>query len=932
MNNIQVVANTSFLGETGYNAHSQNFFVNLNKLIPTRIRNYTYVPKFTEFEKQHLHMLIEQDFQDPPYKIGTPFNPNPNDTIVNIVLNESHHYFFYDEYKSPMIAYNVWESTRQTPEFFNRILEYDQFWCPTECQRQWTIDQGYPEDRVKVVPEGVNGKIFLPGVSSKEKDELFNKYNIPEQSFVFMIFGRFDYRKSIQEMIAAWHHKFGNIDNCYLVISVDNPFSTDKLKSTEDRLKHYKLEHERIRILHFPPRYEYIKWLQYGSCLLSCSRAEGWNLPLIEALACGTPVICSDWGPHLEFANGIAYKVNVPNELPPKHVYMLGDDFDIGVWGEPDFDHLESVMQYVYKNYTGCKTQTLYLSRYLRELYTWDNAARKAETHINKLVELKPYIFTPKKEVSENEIKLNLGCGTDIKPGYINIDRYNNTGKVDLKSDIGDLPFGDGTVDEIFASHIFEHIGLMDMYAVLTEWRRVLADKGRFILRLPNLEHEVNIWLNAPDDKKWLEVGKIFGGQTHDGNTHFCGFNIGSLKSLLERFNFYIDHIGLANRGYGEEIQCTAIKLPDKNFNPSKYICHFVDGPFIDIQGGSEDKAYYQIDFLDPDNEASVHQTTLSINNWTRPHRKYFTNWLVKVRRNGIYKFKHAFDLKNKKVLISFDTKSIGDSIAFIPAVEEFRKKHQCNIIVSTFWNKLFEGHPTYKYLKFIEPGTVVKNLYASYTIGCYEGDFNKNINDWRTVPLGKVATDTLGLEYKEIMADLAIKPGSRDIKEKYVTLSEFSTFQCKFWNRENGWQTIVDYLNSIGYRVVVVSKEETNLKNIINRTNRSIENSITTIYHSECMLTVSTGPAWIAWALRKPVVLISGFSAEFAEFQTNCERVINKSVCNSCFNDVSNNFDRGQWDWCPRHKGTPHQYECTKEIFPEMVIERINKTLKIGE
>jgi glycosyltransferase involved in cell wall biosynthesis len=135
-------------------------------------------------------------------------------------LNESHHYFFYDQYESPMIAYNVWEATKQIPQFFNRMLEFDQFWCPTEWQRQCTIEQGYPEHRVKVVPEAVNGNLFRPLIG-KERDNirksLCNKYNIPEDHMIFMIFGRWDYRKSIKEIVEVFLSAFNDDDKATLV-------------------------------------------------------------------------------------------------------------------------------------------------------------------------------------------------------------------------------------------------------------------------------------------------------------------------------------------------------------------------------------------------------------------------------------------------------------------------------------------------------------------------------------------------------------------------------------------------------------------------------------------------------------------------------------------------------------------------------------------
>jgi len=382
---IQVIGNTSFLGHTGYAAHSRNFFTHLNKIIPVRIRNYTHVKDILYLKQEERDMIIEQTWQNPPYKIGRPFIPNPQDTQVNIVLNESHHHYFYDHYESPMIAYNVWEASRQLPQYFNRILEYDQFWCPTECQKQWTVDQGYPADRVKVVPEGVNGHVFKPPTNSTGRAELCAKYNIPVTAFIFMIFGRWDTRKSVTEMVRSFVENFGNEGNTYLVLSADNPFSVDGMKSTEERLNHHGLENEFIKVLHFPPREEYIQWMQHGDCLLSCSRSEGWNLPLLEAIACGTVSICSNWGPHLEFADGISYKVDVPKELPPRDVFMLGDKYDLGVWGEPDFDHLGHVMRKVHEDFAVCNEHALKMSKGIRDLYTWENAAKKAEGYINEL-------------------------------------------------------------------------------------------------------------------------------------------------------------------------------------------------------------------------------------------------------------------------------------------------------------------------------------------------------------------------------------------------------------------------------------------------------------------------------------------------------------------------------------------------------------------
>ena len=934
--NTKILGHTSFLGFTGYNNHSRNFFTHLNKHYPTRIRNYTHCSDLTYLTEEQKNMIIEQTWNHEPFKVGLPFVEDHNSTYVNIVLNESQHYYFYDKYESPMIAYNVWESTKQIPEYFNRILQYDQFWCPTEWQRKCTIDQGYPEDRVKVVPEGVDGKRFYPLLGNERalsRLALCKKYNIPVNAFIYMVFGRWDYRKSIEEIVRSYYNKFKNDPLTYLVLSVDNPFPVDGMHTTEERLAHHGLDHPNIKVIHFPSDQEYTKWLQAGDCLVSCARSEGWNLPLLEAISCGIPTICSNWGAQLEFADGISLLVDVPKFKKAEKLFMVKEGADLGEWGEPDFDHLSDVMVSAKEGHL--RDRAVKLSKYIREAYSWDNAALKAKNLIDELLEKKSYvvpdIVVEEKSPNKNPIKLNLGCGNDIKAGYINIDKYNNTKNADLNCDFENLPFIDGGVDEIYASHIFEHISFLNVYSVIDEWKRVLRIGGVLEIRVPNLMREAKIWMDASDSQKWFEVHRIYGGQNFAGNFHYTGFSVGSLRWLLENLGLQVISCEIHHSDNGEEIQCISRKKLEGPIPQATYNIHFVDGPFAEIKGNNDDKSFYLIDFFDTEFDSSIHQATLRVNHWTRPHKKYFSDYKVRIQRNGKLEFEHQFNAKDKIVLISFDSKSLGDTIAWIPYVEEFRKKHECKAVVSTFWNHLFEKHPTYSQLKFVSPGTSVDNLYASYTVGCYEGNRWKNKIDWRIVTLQQICSDTLGIEYKEIIPDIDFTPGKRPVEEniKYVTLSEFSTFQCKFWNYPDGWQKVIDYLNSVGYKVMVISKEETKLKNIINKTGEPLWNTMNNIYHSEFFMGVSAGPAWLSWTLRKPVVMISGCTKKMQEFESNLIRVINEDVCHGCINDVNNNFERGDWNYCPRQKGTDRQFECTKTITPDMVIEQMKELIK---
>ncbi len=85
---------------------------------------------------------------------------------------------------------------------------------------------------------------------------------------------------------------------------------------------------------------------------------------------------------------------------------------------------------------------------------------------------------------AEGMMKLNLGCGRDIREGWVNIDREHGPG-VDLVLDLdeGSLPFADGTVDEIRAWAVFEH--LWNWEDLLLECHRVLRNGGRIEILVP---------------------------------------------------------------------------------------------------------------------------------------------------------------------------------------------------------------------------------------------------------------------------------------------------------------------------------------------------------------------------------------------------------------------------------------------------------------
>lgn len=359
--------------------------------------------------------------------------------------------------------------------------------------------------------------------------------------------------------------------------------------------------------------------------------------------------------------------------------------------------------------------------------------------------------------------------------------------------------------------------------------------------------------------------------------------------------------------------------------NYFEYNLNFIDGARVEILGKS--KLEFGVEFLDKNNNI-IYQTKIGSNNWCATNIKYYKEYNVNIKYKDELLIRHNFDLKGKNVLIQLDSKSIGDTLAWFPYAEEFRKKHECIVYCSTFWNSWFKNQ--YPEINFVEPGYQnIEKLYAKYSIGWYLPlDGNRNPNDYKKIPLQKTATDILGLDYKEIIPKIDIPEGVRPIEDKYVCIAQFSTANSKHWHypakdMNKGWQILVDWLNAQGYKVMTISKQKTKLKNVIDMTGDfPIEHRINQLKWCEFFIGVGSGLSWLAWAIGKKVVMISGFSNPICEFKTGNINVHNFNVCNGCFN--RHEFDRGDWNWCPEHKDTDKHFECTINITPQMITERI--------
>jgi autotransporter strand-loop-strand O-heptosyltransferase len=769
MNKQKIYAHGSYVGTTGYNNHTRDFFRELSKYLDIKIRNFTVgsswsgysetchdgEPYIDELDKKLLYKQIlwtgNGNRDDFPIYYS---NEKEFSHDFNIILNETNHHLYYDGYVGPKIAFNVWESTRQPNDFFEKLKEFDELWVPSEWQKECTIEQGYDPNKIKVIPEGVDVHTFFP-----EKVDLLDEYK--DGRFKFILFGRWDYRKSTKEIIETFISTFSPNEPVDLIVSIDNVWGEemDGYKTTEERLEAYGITDPRVKVLHFPSREDYIKFIKTGHVFVSCARSEGWNLPLIEAMACGTPSIYSNCSGQLEFAKnkGLPVKIIGLKEAN-KNDYGRYTMSDLpGDYYVPDFDDLSKVMRFSYENYDVVKKEALKDSEIIRKEFSWE-----------KIGEI----------------------------GYkASIDFYNK--------------------------------------------------------------------INSEEFKNSTKENKI--------------------------------------------------------------IVSYLDGPKVEIIGNN--KKDYFVEFIDDKNQQVIYSNWIKNGMWTSCSKKYYVKWKIKI--NGeIY---NEFNLKGKVVLISFESKSIGDTIAWAPYVVDFQKKHDCIVVLSTFHNSWFKDYEPYKNILFIEPGTTI-NCDVVYKIGYFKSVENKwNAFDFypnqiNLIPLQQTATDILGLEYEEKNYGVSFKPEDRPINEKYIVFAPQSTAGCKEWVYDN-WVELSKILKSKKYKVITLTSKPYFIDGVKNINNAKWNKVFNYLYHAEFMVGLSSGLSWINWALGKKTVMISGFSEEFNEFKNNNIRISN-NLCIKCWNDSEMVFDAGDWDWCPVYKGTKKQHICQKSITVGQVFKKIENEL----
>lgn len=108
-------------------------------------------------------------------------------------------------------------------------------------------------------------------------------------------------------------------------------------------------------------------------------------------------------------------------------------------------------------------------------------------------------------------MKLNLGCGPDVKEGYVNIDTCPLDSRV-IQGDIRNLSYEAGSVSEIYAKDVIEHMSLDDFYKAIENWSKICKSNATLFIQTICWDSIVKAYLSEVWDLKTV-IYMLFAGK-----------------------------------------------------------------------------------------------------------------------------------------------------------------------------------------------------------------------------------------------------------------------------------------------------------------------------------------------------------------------------------------------------------------------------------
>lgn len=291
------------------------------------------------------------------------------DSDVNI-------FFFPEAYagnlKGTKIYWCVFEASRPNSGYEQWLNTFQFIFATSHWGRDIMVAHGMDGNRIIVIPEGVDARFYNP---------YSRPLATPSDKTKFLMLGKYERKKGYIEAFEALRIASERGAKIELLTKSDWINGTNAVLHPEF-IKLVQQYQNRFNIVVYTGNFtrEQVRLLYYSvDYFLHPSRCEGWSLPLIEAIACGTPCISTRFGGHSEYLGFLADTEIIRTTLGPVDCQAYKDaaghrDGDYGQWAYPDVEDLAD--RILTATATPCTSYDLG-SDYVRNNYSWDQVAEK---------------------------------------------------------------------------------------------------------------------------------------------------------------------------------------------------------------------------------------------------------------------------------------------------------------------------------------------------------------------------------------------------------------------------------------------------------------------------------------------------------------------------------------------------------------------------
>jgi GT2 family glycosyltransferase/glycosyltransferase involved in cell wall biosynthesis len=295
-----------------------------------------------------------------------------------------------------LVVIQPWEFGSLPQEWVEQSKNVDEFWVPSNYVRRVYMDSGIKPGKVRVVPNGIDPERFHPGATPRKLTTT--------KAFKFLFVGGTIPRKGIDVLLQAFLKTFAASDDVALIIKDFGGNTIYKGQTWGERIAEIQRRPNAPEIIYLDNELapEELPGLYTAcDCLVHPYRGEGFGLPVIEAMACGLPVIVTAGGATDDFATDeFAYRIPATRRGIGHEISGLKLAAEAWLL-EPDASALSEKMKWITANVEAARAKGRAASEHARRNWTWHRASEIALARLQQLAGAPSAASQPKSEPVE---------------------------------------------------------------------------------------------------------------------------------------------------------------------------------------------------------------------------------------------------------------------------------------------------------------------------------------------------------------------------------------------------------------------------------------------------------------------------------------------------------------------------------------------------